>query len=46
MELIESGLLKERQVAGLLKEGQEITAVVVSSINTARRNLKQQKPRP
>lgn len=41
MELtVESGMLKAAKVTDLLKEGQEITAVIVSSINTARRNLK------
>lgn len=41
MELIvESGMLKAAKVAELMKEGHEITAVIVTSINTARRNQK------
>lgn len=45
MELtVESGMLKQRRVADLIKEGQEITAIVVSSINTARRNPKRPPP--
>jgi four helix bundle protein len=34
--LIESGLVKKEKLEDLMKEGDEITAIVVSSINTAR----------
>ena len=36
---VEAGLLNERKVLPLMNEGKEITAIVVSSINTARRSL-------
>jgi four helix bundle protein len=34
--LVEAGLVKQAQVADLMKEADEITAIVVSSIQTAR----------
>lgn len=34
--LIESGLVKKSRLEKLMKEGDEIVAIVVSSINTAR----------
>jgi hypothetical protein len=37
--MVDARLLKESLVASLFHEGREITAVVVSSINTVRQNL-------
>jgi len=34
--LVEAGLMKQERVADLVKEADEITAIVVSSIQTAR----------
>src|SRR5438552_17229999 len=38
--LVESGEIKAKRVAALMKEGEEILAMVVSSINTARESGK------
>ena len=47
MELIvESGMLKPPRVADLMKEGHEITAMIVSCITTARRDLKRPPGKP
>jgi len=41
MELIvESGLMKEKNISGLYKEADEIVSIVVASINTARKRKK------
>ena len=36
--LVEAGLVSEQQLQGLVKEANEILAIVVTSINTSRRN--------
>lgn len=36
--LVESGVLKEKSVAPLMKEADELVAIIVSSIKTARKN--------
>src|SRR5580765_2387341 len=36
--LVESGQIKEKRVAALMKEGEEIFALTVASINTARKS--------
>jgi len=35
--LVDSGQIKEKRVAALMKEGEEILALTVASINTARK---------
>ena len=44
--LSELGLVKTNLVEPLLREANEITAVIVSSIKTSRRNSTQKKPAP
>ena len=36
--LIEAGLVEQNRLSGLMEEGDEIIAIVVSSIKTARKN--------
>jgi four helix bundle protein len=46
--LVEAGMISQRRVSALQKEGDELCAIMASSRNTARRNgtsLKQQKKR-
>ena len=44
--LSDAGLVKANLVEPLLREANELTAIVVSSIRTARRNTPQKKPTP
>jgi hypothetical protein len=38
--IVESGLMKEKNISGLYKEADEIVSIVVASINTARKRKK------
>jgi hypothetical protein len=38
--IVDSGLMKEALISDLLKESREITVIIVSPINTARRRAK------
>ena len=41
--LVESGFVKQKLINPLIQEGQELTAIAVSSINTTRKNLQAKK---
>ncbi len=38
--IVEAGLMSERRLAGLMKEGNEIVAILTASSKTAKRNLR------